>query len=101
MRLSLTESALKKLKTVVLQEGQLPRIDADVAGGCGMTVAFSLVFDEERRNDFILELNGIRIRMDRFTQRYIGEEIQIDFTEEKGFLVADAFSSSACSIDIV
>jgi Fe-S cluster assembly iron-binding protein IscA len=101
MRLSVTESALEKLHTLVLTKGQLPRIDADVSGGCGMSVEFSLVFDEARRNDYILELNGIHIRMDRFTHRYIGEETQIDFTEEKGFFVGDQFFSSACSIEIV
>ena len=50
----------------MLQEEQSPRIDADVAGGCGMSVKFSLVFDEPRRNDTVIEYDGIQIRIGSF-----------------------------------
>ena len=42
----LTEAALNKLKEMVFKDEYSPRIDADVAGGCGMTVKFALVVDE-------------------------------------------------------
>lgn len=89
-----------KLKEMAVNGEQTPRLDADVAGGCGMTVKFSIVFDEPRRNDLIIETEGIQIRLDRFTKRYLDEETQIDYNPEQGFLVGESFISSACSIQI-
>lgn len=100
MLIKMTESALKKLKEMVVNGEQTPRIDADVAGGCGMSVKFSLVFDEPRRNDIIIEMDGIEIRLDRFTKRYLDEETQIDYHDDRGFLVGESFASSACAIEI-
>lgn len=94
-----TEEAVNKLKTMVLKEGQLPRIDADVTGGCGMSVKFTLIFDELRRNDSLIELEGVQIRIDRFTKRYLAEETHIHYTEEQGFIVGESFVSSACAIE--
>jgi Fe-S cluster assembly iron-binding protein IscA len=100
MLIKMTESALKKIKEMVFNGEQTPRIDAEVAGGCGMTVKFSLVFDEPRRNDIIIEMDGIQIRLDRFTKRYLDEETQIDYYDDRGFLVGESFASSACAIEI-
>ncbi|WP_227937803.1 iron-sulfur cluster biosynthesis family protein [Alkalihalobacillus deserti] len=100
MVITLTEVALNRLKVMELKEEQSPRIDADVAGGCGMSVKFTLVFDEPRRNDTVIEHQGIQIRMDRFTKRYLGDETQIDYTDQHGFLVGESFASSACAIEI-
>lgn len=83
-----------------LKGEHFPRIDADVAGGCGLSVKFSLVFDELRRNDTVIEYNGIQFRIDRFTKRYLDEETQIDYSDEHGFLVGESFASSACAIEI-
>jgi Fe-S cluster assembly iron-binding protein IscA len=99
--IKMTKEAINKLKEMVVNGDQTPRIDAEVAGGCGMTVQFSIVLDEPRRNDFIIETDGIQIRLDRFTKRYINEETQIDYSDEHGFLVGESFASSACAIDIV
>ena len=49
MIVTLTEAALSKLKEMVVEEEHSPRIDANIAGGCGVSVAFKLVFDEPRR----------------------------------------------------
>lgn len=98
--LKISVAAMIKLKEMVVNGEQTPRIDAEVAGGCGMTVQFSIVLDEPRRNDFIIETDGIQIRMDRFTKRYINEETEIDYSDEHGFLVGESFASSACAIDI-
>ena len=62
MIIKLTEAALNKLKEMVVEEEHSPRIDADIAGGCGMSVKFELVFDEPRRNDTIIEYEDIQIR---------------------------------------
>ncbi|WP_335391865.1 iron-sulfur cluster biosynthesis family protein [Neobacillus drentensis] len=100
MLIKMTEEARKKLKEMMVNRAQTPRIDADVAGGCGMTVKFSFVFDEPRRNDLIIETDGIEIRLDRFTKRYLNEETHIEYSDEHGFLVGESFASSACAIEI-
>ncbi|MBU8917266.1 iron-sulfur cluster biosynthesis family protein [Bacillus sp. FJAT-29953] len=99
MVISLTEAAVNKLKKMKTNEDQLPRIDADIAGGCGISVKFNLIFDEARRNDTVIEYEGIQIRIDHFTKRYLDEITQIDYTEEYGFQVGESFSSSACAIE--
>jgi Fe-S cluster assembly iron-binding protein IscA len=99
MMIKMTEAAMNKLKEMAVNREQTPRIDAEVAGGCGMTVKFSIVFDEPRRNDLCIEMDGIQIRLDRFTKRYLDEETQIDYSDEQGFLVGESFASSACSIE--
>ncbi|MDQ0256408.1 Fe-S cluster assembly iron-binding protein IscA [Evansella vedderi] len=100
MVVTLTDAALNKLKGMDILEERSPRIDADVAGGCGVSIRFLLVFDEPRRNDTVIEHEGIQLRIDRFTKRYLDEETQIDYTNEQGFLVGESFESSACAIEI-
>ncbi|GAA3313128.1 hypothetical protein GCM10020331_002510 [Ectobacillus funiculus] len=57
-----------------LEKGKLPRIDADVAGGCGMSIKFTLVFlmnhDEEIH---VLNVMGFRFKWIVFTKRYLDE----------------------------
>ncbi len=100
MVITLTDAALNKLKGIEVQENRLPRIDADVSGGCGVSVKFSLIFDEPRRNDTVIEYEGTQIRIDRFTKRYMDKETQIDYTDEQEFLVGESLESSACAIEI-
>src|SRR4051794_23700192 len=100
MIIKITDAAMNKLQEMMFKEEQFPRIDADVAGGCGMSVKFSLVFDEPRRNDSIIEQDGIQIRIDRFTKRYLDEETQIDYTNENRFVVGESFVASACAIEM-
>ena len=100
MMITMTEAATNKLKEMMANENHNPRIDAEVSGGCGMSVRFSIVFDEPRRNDLCMEIEGIQIQIDRFTKRYLDEETYIDYSTEQGFVVGDSFSSSACAIPI-
>ncbi len=100
MIITLTEAALTKLKEMVLTEEHSPRIDANLAGGCGVSVAFTLIFDEPRVGDTTIEYENIKIAIDRFSKRYLEEETQIDYNDEQGFLVGESFASSACAIEI-
>ncbi|MFJ7977906.1 iron-sulfur cluster biosynthesis family protein [Peribacillus sp. NPDC096379] len=100
MVIKISEVAMNKLQEVASQEKLVPRIDADVAGGCGLSVKFSIVWDEPRRNDTIIEYEGIQIRLDHFTKRYLDEETQIDYLDDQGFIVGEQFSSSACAIEL-
>jgi len=101
MIVTLTEAALNKLKEMVVEEEHSPRIDANIAGGCGVSVAFKLIFDEPRIGDTVIEYEGIKIAIDRFSKRYLDEETQIDYSDEHGFLVGESFESSACAIEVL
>lgn len=101
MMIKITDIALKELRELAVEEGMFPRIDADVSGGCGMTVKFSFVIDEPRRNDTIVEYEDIQIRMDRFTKRALDEETNIDYSEKLGFFINESFVSSDCAIEVV
>ena len=98
MIISLTERALKKLESMELPEHIFPRVDAEMAGGCGVAVNFKLIFDEARPLDTVLEFEGIQIRIDRFTKRYLDEETQIDYSQEEGFIVGEPLVQSACAL---
>ncbi|MGP7818623.1 hypothetical protein [Niallia sp. 01092] len=39
--LKMTEAALNRLKELAVNEDGIPRVDAEVAGGCGITVKFA------------------------------------------------------------
>ncbi|RAS85736.1 iron-sulfur cluster biosynthesis family protein [Priestia endophytica] len=99
MLLTLTEAASKQLKTMKLQKEQTPRIDADITGGCGRSIKFTLIIDGPRRNDMLLKYDGFQIRVDQFTKRYLNEEIEIDYKDKEGFLVGESFASSACAFE--
>jgi Fe-S cluster assembly iron-binding protein IscA len=100
MIITITEAAKNKLTDMIVSEGKIPRIDAEVSGGCGVSVRFSIVFDEPRRNDLTIEQDGIQLWLDRFTKRYLDEETQIDYSDDRGFLVGESFASSACAIEL-
>ncbi|MEH7120328.1 iron-sulfur cluster biosynthesis family protein [Neobacillus vireti] len=100
MRIKMTEAAKHKLKELAENKEGMARIDAEVSGGCGMSVKFSISFDEPRRNDLCMEIEGVEIRMDRFTKRYLGEATEIDYQDQQGFLVGDSFTSSSCAIEL-
>jgi Fe-S cluster assembly iron-binding protein IscA len=98
MDIILTTTALEKLKEIVAKEKRSPRIDADIAGGCGISVKFALIFDEPRRNDTVIDYEDIQIQIDPFTKRYLGGVTQIDYSDEEGFLVGENFISGDCAI---
>ena len=98
MDIIVTAAALDKLKEIVSKEKLSPRIDANMAGGCGISVNFALLFDEPRRNDTVIDYEDIQISIDPFTKRYLGEVTQIDYTDESGFQVGESFISGDCAI---
>ncbi|PMC38651.1 hypothetical protein CJ195_09370 [Bacillus sp. UMB0899] len=101
MFITITEAALEKLQNLEWKREHAPRIDADIAGGCGLFVKFSLIFDEPRRNDIVIKYGEITIQIDPFTKRYLDNETQIDYSEEHQFSVGERFASGACSIEFV
>ncbi|NGY76075.1 iron-sulfur cluster biosynthesis family protein (plasmid) [Bacillus megaterium] len=99
MLLKLTEAAFRQLKTMELQKGQTPRIETDITGGCGISIEFTLVIDEPRRNDILLTYESFQIHIDQFTKRYLDEETKIDYRDKEGFLVGESFASNACAFE--
>lgn len=98
--IKLSERAAAQLNTRMTEEKYLPRVDADIAGGCGLSVRFTLIFDEPRGNDTVIDCDGIQIRMDRFTKRYLHKETHIDYLEEHGFLIGESFTANGCAIEM-
>src|SRR5690242_4409753 len=98
MIISITDFAMNKLQERIVIEEYSPRIDAEIAGGCGLSVKFTLSFDEPRRNDTVTEYKGVKFLIDHFTKRYLDEEVHINFSNEYGFLIAERFASSACAL---
>ncbi|MDX8044354.1 iron-sulfur cluster biosynthesis family protein [Gracilibacillus sp. S3-1-1] len=95
MKIELTESAVHQLQSLKLTDGQLPRIDANMKGGCGLAIDYLFLVDERRKNDYIYQTNGISIQMDHFTRRYLAEDtVTIDYTTEFLVLSEVDFDSS-------
>ncbi|MFD1706767.1 iron-sulfur cluster biosynthesis family protein [Siminovitchia sediminis] len=99
MVIRLTEAAVNKLRNMKMKDGHIPRMDANISGGCGMAVSFKFFIDEKRRNDHVFQYNGIQIAMDRLTLRYLNKDAQVDYNEKSGFIVGEGFSSGACAIE--
>ncbi len=81
-------------------EEKAPRIDAEITGGCGMSVNISLIFDEPRPNDNHIAYKGITINIDTFTKRYLDDITQVDYTEEQGFVIGKRWSQTVCAIQV-
>ncbi|OES44992.1 iron-sulfur cluster biosynthesis family protein [Domibacillus iocasae] len=98
MKIELTLSARQQLLGWPVTESQVPRIDANLSGGCSLSVHFSLVLDEPRRNDTVIDCgDGVSLYIDRFTDRYMEEETVVDYTDEDGFIFKNSFGSS-CTV---
>lgn len=85
MKIRVTQTALEELKTYDIPAGQGIRLDAEMNGGCRSTVDFYLAFDDPRKNDTVVEVEGIPFYIDRFTQRYVGDDLQFDYHPAYGF----------------
>ena len=98
MKVMLTPLAREKLKGMPVTESDVLRIDAEMRGGCGISVQFSIVLDEPRRNDAVIDCGaGVFLHIDRFTERYMEEETVVDYTDDAGFIIGDSFDSS-CTV---
>ncbi|WP_309089101.1 iron-sulfur cluster biosynthesis family protein [Domibacillus sp.] len=95
MSIVLTDAARRQLLASSPAEGHVPRIDAEMSGGCGVSVRFSLVWEEPRRGDTVVPLgDDLFLHLDRFTERYLEEHTLVDYSETDGFIFGDGFNSS-------
>lgn len=88
----MTEAAKQRLDQLEIAEGYGLRIDAEVKGGCSISVAIQLALDRPRKTDTILQSGKYMFMMDRFTQRYVQGELTLDFEEAKGFILQNGDS---------
>ncbi|WP_050179745.1 hypothetical protein [Domibacillus robiginosus] len=95
MNIVLTDAARRQLLVSSPDDGRVPRIDAEMTGGCGVSVRLSLVWDEPRRMDITIPVGDhVSLHLDRFTKRYAGEHLLVDYNETDGFVLGEAFDSS-------
>ncbi|UOQ84050.1 iron-sulfur cluster biosynthesis family protein [Gracilibacillus salinarum] len=100
MNITLTKLAQKALQTETIPEGQLPRLDAELTGGCGISLTYSLIVDEKRPMDTIIEINGITFQIDHFTKRYLDTEtsLVIDYCADKGYFIEKYYQTNTCDV---
>lgn len=86
MSIHITEAAKTKLVSLS-PDGHRPlRINGELVGGCGMTVEYSLVWDDQYPQDIVGEVDGFTVLLDPETEGYIGsEDITIDYRVNQGF----------------
>jgi len=87
MRIELTETARVTLASLAAAGKERPlRINGELVGGCGMTVEYSLVWDDPLPQDELHEKEGLCFLLDRETKEFIGaEQLTIDYRENQGF----------------
>ncbi|UOQ49375.1 hypothetical protein MUN88_04455 [Gracilibacillus caseinilyticus] len=99
MIITISKKAQKQLRMLKIPDGQLPRIDATLTGGCGLSVIFSLFCDDQRKTDTVLKVNDISFRIDYATKRYLEEDIvYIDYYDQCGFIVGNDYVTNTCSL---
>jgi uncharacterized protein YqkB len=89
MNIHVTQAALQELKAYEIPVGQGIRLDADMNGGCRSTVDLYLALDDPRKNDTVVETDGFTFYIDRFTQRYVDDNLTLDYDPAYGFKLSN------------
>jgi Fe-S cluster assembly iron-binding protein IscA len=102
MNIQVTEAASAKLASLsATGEGKPLRINGELVGGCGMTVEYSMVWDEQHPQDRVYKVGGIRLLLDRETEGYIGaDQLTIDYRENQGFRLVTPYQILAYSLHV-
>jgi iron-sulfur cluster assembly protein len=95
--ITLTESAAKKIKTL-LTEKEETGIRAGVKGGGCSGFTYQLKFDNEKENDRVIESNGVNIYVDPKSFLYLmGAEIDfVDELNQSGFKFVNPNAKRTC-----
>ena len=95
--ITLTESAAKKIKTL-LTEKEETGIRAAVQGGGCSGFTYQLKFDNEKENDRVIESNGVNIYIDPKSFLYLmGTEIDfVDELNQSGFKFVNPNAKRTC-----
>jgi len=96
---SLTETAAEEVKTLLQKPenaGKTLRVYVEQGGCSGMQ--YSMVFDEQRPDDFASEMLGISILVDPFSAQYIRGAV-VDFNDSLtggGFKISNPNARQSC-----
>src|SRR2546430_8127186 len=96
---TLTESAVGEVKSLLEKPenaGKVLRVYVEQGGCSGMQ--YSLVFDEQRPDDFAAEMHGVSVLVDPFSAQYIKGAV-VDFNESLtagGFKISNPNASQSC-----
>jgi iron-sulfur cluster assembly accessory protein len=97
--ISLTQSAADEVKAMLnLPEnaGKLMRVYVEQGGCSGMQ--YSMVFDENRPDDFTVEMFGVTVLVDPFSAKYLKGTV-VDFSDaltSGGFKIANPNARQSC-----
>ncbi|WP_139488784.1 iron-sulfur cluster biosynthesis family protein [Brevibacillus dissolubilis] len=87
MNIEIKESAALKLKAAAKpSEDKIVRILGEIVGGCGMTVEYSLVWDEPAANDRLIEGEGFTLAIDPETEGYMDTSgVKLEYYDNQGY----------------
>ncbi|GAA0351957.1 iron-sulfur cluster biosynthesis family protein [Bacillus horti] len=99
MHIEVKATALEQLRQYTIDGGKGIRVDAAMSGGCSSTVDIHLVVDDARKNDTLIQVEELTFFIDRFTQRYVDEELFLDYNSS-GFTLysSDEIFASGMSL---
>jgi iron-sulfur cluster assembly accessory protein len=97
--ITLTESAAEEVRAMLAQPenaGKIMRVYVEQGGCSGMQ--YSMVFDEQRLDDFSVEMFGVSVLVDPFSAKYL-KGTQVDFSSELtggGFKIQNPNARQSC-----
>ena len=95
---TLTESAVEKVKELLTQEEEGKGLRLGVKGGGCSGFSYSIAFDFEKERDNILEVDGFKVYLDPKSTIYL-KGIELDHQgglEGKGFVFQNPNASNTC-----
>lgn len=97
---TLTESAARQIAEMLSKEsgegGKYLRVFVEAGGCSGMQ--YGMVFDEQREDDLLTEMNGVGVVVDGISANYLRGST-IDFSEDLtsgGFKISNPNAQSSC-----
>jgi iron-sulfur cluster assembly protein len=96
---TLSESALSKLKELLSEDDEAQALRIAVTGGGCSGFQYALGFDTEAQSDdIVLEQEGIKVLVDEVSAEYLGGSIVnfYDGLQGKGFQIENPNSTASC-----
>lgn len=97
--ITLTESAAAEVKSMLRQpenKDKVMRVYVEQGGCSGMQ--YSMIFDEKRPDDFVIEMHGVTVLVDPFSAKYL-RGTRIDFSDALtggGFKINNPNARQSC-----
>ena len=97
--IAVTENAATEIKSMLANpenQGKTLRVYVEQGGCSGMQ--YSMVYDEQRPDDFSVEMHGVRVLVDPFSAKYLRGTV-VDFSDALtggGFKLNNPNASQSC-----